>query len=403
MLFPREMIYDSLADQDYYKFTMGQLVFHQFPSVEVEFEFVCRTKGINLAKYKKEIEEEIQHFCTLRFTNDEINFLSKNPLHKQDYLDFLKTYKPNYAHFTINTRGNDIIIKAKGPWKKVIYYEVPVLAIVNEVYFRNTYPNADFDGAKCLLIDKCENILDSNREILDFNPSDAFKLLEFGTRRRFSKKWQKEVTETLKEKLQLAGNLAGTSNVKLAMDLDIPYIGTQAHEYFMAMQALYPARDSQKMALENWIKEYRGKLAVALTDTLGSDAFVKDMDYFLAKVYDGVRHDSGDKQVWFDKMRNMFASHGIDPYMKKYVFSDGLTVDSALDFYYKNAELGFLLFGIGTSLTNDIPGVTPLNIVMKMTYCNGLPVAKISDDAGKAICKSQKFLDYLIETFGIGK
>jgi nicotinate phosphoribosyltransferase len=178
-------------------------------------------------------------------------------------------------------------------------------------------------------------------------------------------------------------------------------IGTMAHEYLQTYQALgVRLRDFQKAALEDWVQEYRGDLGLALTDTVGMDAFLSDFDLYFAKLFDGLRHDSGDPVLWGEKALAHYERLRIDANSKRLVFSDGLTVARAVLLYQHFGNRVQMGFGIGTSLTNDM-GLTPLNIVMKITHANGQPVAKLSDSPGKTLCQDHTFLAYLRQVFGV--
>ncbi len=384
-------IIQSLLDTDLYKFSMQQAVLHQFPNArEVEFHFKCRDENINMVQYKDEINRQIDHLCTLTFAEDEINYLSTLRYLKADYIDFLTLFRMQRKYINvvaISDKEIDIVIR--GPWVHTILFEVPVLAIVNEVYFHNTQDKEHFIEGRKRLADKIEILKTFN------NPE--FKFSDFGTRRRYSRDWQEEVIVALKN--SLPNNFTGTSNVLFAMKHGLTPIGTMAHEYLQASQALGPRlRDSQKFALEKWVQEYRGDLGIALTDVVGIDAFLRDFDLYFCKLFDGVRHDSGDPVEWGNKMIAHYKNMKIDPKTKSFVFSDGLNVPKAIELFKTFEGQAKLFFGIGTNLTNDM-GVKALNIVIKMTSCNGSPVAKISDAPGKTMCKNEEYLAYLKQVF----
>jgi nicotinate phosphoribosyltransferase len=198
---------------------------------------------------------------------------------------------------------------------------------------------------------------------------------------------------------ELPDNFVGTSNIRLSRRYGRKPIGTQAHQLFQAYQVLAPLKNFQFHALNDWMLYYRGWLAVALTDTVGFDVFLKDFDYLLALAYTGCRHDSGDPFEWCEKLINHYKLLEIDPKEKTAVFSDGLTVDSAIEIYKYFKGAIKMSFGIGTSLTNDL-GLKPLNIVIKMVECNNSPVAKLSDSPGKEMCKDEVYVAYLRQLFG---
>jgi nicotinate phosphoribosyltransferase len=230
-----------------------------------------------------------------------------------------------------------------------------------------------------------------------------FELFDFGLRRRYSGAWQREVVQTFAT--QTPQWFKGTSNVLLARDLNLVPIGTMAHEYLQTYQALgVRLRDFQKAALEDWVQEYRGDLGIALTDTVGMDAFLADFDLYFAKLFDGLRHDSGDPVAWGEKALAHYTRLRIDAHTKRLVFSDGLDLERALMLYRHFGDRTQLGFGIGTNLTNDMgdaPEMRPLNIVMKLVRANGQPVAKLSDTPGKTLCDDETYLAYLRQVFNV--
>lgn len=387
-------IIKSLLDTDLYKFTMQQTVLHQFPHAnDVEFHFRCRTPNINLAQYIEEINAEVDHLCTLTFTEDELKYLGSLRFIKPDYVDFLTLFRLQRKYINVIDLGDgqiDIVIK--GPWLHTIPFEIYMLSIVNEVYFRHVSANDD----KALIFEKGHGLLNEKIEQIKVDPS--FKFSDFGTRRRFSRDWQEEVIKTLKS--EVPENFTGTSNVYFAMKYNLVPIGTMAHEYLQACQALGPRlRDSQKYALEVWVQEYRGDLGIALTDVIGLDAFLSDFDLYFCKLFDGVRHDSGNPYEWGEKILTHYQKMKIDAKTKQFVFSDGLDVPKAMDLHNHFKGRVKCFFGIGTNLTNDV-GYKALNIVLKMTNCNNSPVAKLSDTPGKSMCNDEGYMTYLSSVFG---
>jgi nicotinate phosphoribosyltransferase len=268
-------------------------------------------------------------------------------------------------------------------------YELPVLAIISELYSSSHGVDDDIwmqDGRKRLK-DKVRFL--NQAAIAD----TRFKFAEFGTRRRASYSWQQEVLEYLIE--NCGRNLVGTSNVHFAMKLGIKPIGTMAHELFQAHQQLGPRLvDSQKVALQCWADEYRGELGIALSDTMGFDKFLKDFDRFFSLLFNGCRQDSGDPIVWTEKLIAHYKEMRIDPKTKSAVYSDGLTLESAVDIFKRFHDQIQTSFGIGTNLTNDCGFIAP-QVVIKMVECNRKPVAKISDSQDKGMCEDPEFLDYL--------
>ncbi len=395
-VFVNNMIIESLLDTDLYKFTMMQCVLHQFPGAEVAYRFRCRNVSVELGPYADEIRDEIHHLCSLRFKDEELEYLAGLRFIKSDFVDFLSLFHLKEKYITVKAdpeAPNGIDITIEGPWLHTILFEIPVLAIVNEVYFRHQMPVADEkEGMKRLRakIDLIRNEPDN----------DNLKITDFGTRRRFSRAWQTTVTETLIRELGRE-KFAGTSNVDLACRYGLIPIGTMAHEYLQACQALGPRlRDSQVYGFEMWAKEYRGDLGIALSDVYGMDPFLKDFDMFFCKLFDGARHDSGDPFLWGEKMIEHYRRNKCDPRGKTLIFSDALTVPRIIELYRRfNHRIG-VGFGIGTNLMNDL-GPEPLNIVVKMIRANGQPVAKISDTPEKGMCEDLTYLAYLKQVFGI--
>ncbi len=400
------MIIESLLDTDLYKFTMMQAVLHQFPSAQVEYQFKNRTKGVDLRPYAAEIREEINSLCELTLDRMEIEYLRGLRYLKPDFVDFLRNFRLNPEAVSVTEGPEDLRITVKGSWVQTILFEVPILAIVNEVYFRNVAAENDnmfegyfkkaFDEGKRRLKEKTELILSHTCAY----PGIPFIFSDFGTRRRFSREWQGEVVRTLAR--VVPKNFFGTSNVDLAHRYGLTARGTMAHEWLQAFQQLGCCRvgDSQKQAFEHWVKEYRGDMGIALSDIMGLDAFLRDFDLYFCKLFDGVRHDSGDPYEWTERVIEHYRANKVDPRTKTAVYSDGLNVPKALDICCKyNGQIN-MAFGIGTNLTNDV-GYEPLQIVMKMTTCNGQPVAKVSDARGKTMCNDEKYLAYLKQVFEI--
>ena len=385
----------SLLDTDLYKFTMMQVVLHQFPGARVEYRFKCRTQGINLVPWIAQIEQAVDQLCTLRFTPNELKYLASLRFIKSDFIDFLGLFQLNrkYIEITPSTLNDGSIdISVKGPWLHTIMFEIPVLAIVNEIYFKNTQAHPDYTTGRARLVSKIESIAQ------DPSLSDM-RIADYGTRRRFSGQWQEEVLLTLKQ--TLGANFAGTSNVAFAMKHDLIPLGTMAHEYLQACQALGPRlRDSQIFGFDVWAREYRGDLGIALSDVYGLDAFLRDFDMYFCKLFDGARHDSGDPFDWGERIIAHYESNRVDPRSKTLIFSDGLNFPVAIALFRRFAGRTKLAFGIGTNLTNDL-GYQPLQIVMKMVQCNGQPVAKLSDAPEKTMCDDIAYLNYLRQVFEI--
>jgi nicotinate phosphoribosyltransferase len=394
------MIIQSLLDTDLYKFTMQQTVYHQFPNArEVEYHFKCRTPNAGLTRFISRIEQEIHHLCSLKFQTDELEYLRSLRYMKDDYIDFLEFFQLKEKYVKVEAVNDDEIdITIRGPWLQTILFEVPLLAIVNQVYFEYVCPEDKKAEAFKVGFERLKEKINLIKA-LDSKDSELFKFSDFGTRRRFSFAWHEEVVKMTCQ--EIPNQFTGTSNVYFAKKYNLVPIGTMAHEYLQSCQALGPRlRDSQKFALEKWVQEYRGDLGIALTDVVGTDAFLNDFDLYFCKLFDGVRHDSGNPYEWANKFIEHYKKMKINPREKNFVFSDGLDVPKALDLFHTFKNDVKCFFGIGTNLTNDV-GYKALNIVIKMTSCNGSSVAKLSDSPGKTMSKDEAYLTYLKQVFHV--
>lgn len=387
-------IMTSLLDTDAYKLHMQQAVYHQYYDVEVAAEFRCRGDE-KLGIYAEEISAQVEAMGSLALSDDEFDYLSALPFFKTDYLNWLKTFRFNPRQVQISAHQGRLDIRIAGPWREVILWEVPLLSVVSEVVHRDRSPHVGVNEA----------IAQLRQTLSQFETASAgtdlshFKLMDFGTRRRFSRDVQFNIVRTLKKEFPY---LIGTSNYDLARRLKLTPVGTQAHEWFQAHQQISPTLgNSQRAALEVWLQEYPDQLGIALTDCITMDAFLRDFDHRFAEKYQGLRHDSGDPIQWGEKAIAHYLSLGINPMEKTLVFSDSLNMEKAIALYRHFWQRINLVFGIGTRLTCDIPGVTPLNIVIKLVECNGRPVAKLSDSPGKTICHDPAFVSALREAFDL--
>lgn len=386
----------SPLDNDLYKFTMQQAVLHHYPDAIVKYKYKCRNPHIfnrleDLTEFHKYLRSGIENLFTSRFDFAELSYLKCIPFLKPDYIDFLEdfTFKERYIDIKFKEDGFDLTIE--GPWVQTILFEVPILAIISESYTHSCFP---YPQTKTLL--SIEKMMDELSSICH----TEFNFKDFGTRRRFTRLHHRMIIEKILNS-PYSNVLTGTSNVLFAKTFGLKPIGTMAHEWLQAHQALYRVSDSQKMALEVWAKEYRGDLGIALSDVVGFDAFLRDFDKYFAKLFDGCRHDSGDPYEWARKLIKYYKSHGIDPRTKHAVFSDGLTFKDAEMLLLEFGDKINVSFGIGTHFTNNIPEFTAPQIVIKMVECNGKPVAKISDSKGKGMCEDEEYLKYLKTVFNI--
>ncbi len=395
-----EPVIRSLLETDLYKFTMWQPMLHSLPTNQAEYRFVCRNQpAFTLATLQPQLEAQLDALCALRFSEDELRYLGDLRYISSDFIDFLRLFQFQRRYIQVSMQGDTLCVVAKGPQVHIMGFEIYVLAIVNELYFRQLASGAALEVALTEGRQRLQAKIALLRAQLQSRAPrrHAFEFFDFGVRRRFSGAWQEEVVATLAR--ELPQYFKGTSNVYLAKKFNLTPIGTMAHEYLQTFQATgVQLKNFQKAALEAWVQEYRGDLGVALTDVVGMDAFLADFDLYFAKLFDGLRHDSGDPVQWGEKALAHYARLKLDAHTKRLVFSDGLDVPSALALHQHFADRIQTGFGIGTNLSNDT-GLTPLNIVMKLVRCNGQPTAKLSDSPGKTLCENETFLAYLRQVF----
>ena len=384
-------IITHLTDTDLYKFTMLQVMFHRHTSLTGTYVFKCRNKDVKFTQeMMDEINEQINHLCTLNFTDEELDYLGSLRFIKPDFIEFLRIWHPmrRYVKMWLHTDDTpdegELHIEINGALFNVMMFEIYLLEIVNEVYFRMKY---DYLG----LVESAREKLIHKMDSFKYDEYN-FKFAEFGCRRRLSREWQEYA---LCELIQ-TGRCIGTSNVYLAMKYGIKPIGTYAHEYVQMFQGISGIQlaYTNKVAMEEWFTEYQGDLGTALTDTLGTDIFLRDFNKLQAMCYTGVRHDSGDPIEWGEKLIAHYQNLGIDPKTKTLLFSDGLDFNKAQAIYDHFKDRINVSFGIGTYLTNDT-AVDALNIVIKLQYVNGHPVAKLSDNTAKAMCQDADYINYL--------
>lgn len=383
----------TLLDTDAYKLHMQQAVFHQYHDVQVAAEFRCRGDDL-LGIYADAIREQVDAMQHLRLQDDEFQWLSSLPFFKEDYLQWLRHFRYDPSQVKISNDNGKLHIRLEGPWREVIMWEVPLLAVISELVHRFRSPEASVELALTTLEQKLVDFA----QLTDSLDMSRFRLMDFGTRRRFSR----EVQQAIVERLQQEPWFVGTSNYDLARRLNLTPMGTQAHEWFQAHQQISPElATSQRAALAAWLDEYPNQLGIALTDCITMDAFLRDFGPEFATAYQGLRHDSGDPLEWGEKAIAHYQKLGIDPMSKVLVFSDNLDLSKAVGLYRHFSSRVNLAFGIGTRLTCDIPQVKPLNIVIKLVECNGKPVAKLSDSPGKTICHDKAFVRALRKAFDL--
>lgn len=377
----------SLLDTDLYKFNMGQVIFHKHTDLCGQYYFKCRNKGVVFTQEMvDEINAQVDHLCTLRFTQEELDYLRSIRFIKRDYVEFLRLWHPirDYVRISLADNG-ELNIIVDGPLFSAMQFEIYLLEIVNEVYFRM---NFDYEALRRSAEEKL------NAKIKAMNDGKyTFKFAEFGCRRRLSREWEDEVVRRFASETT---NMVGTSTVYLAKKYNLTPIGTYAHEYVQMYQGIdsIPLAFTNHYAMQDWYDEYQGDNGTALTDTITTDLFLLDFNRSMVNNYTGVRHDSGDPFVWGDKIIRHYEKYGVDPKTKLLLFSDSLDFDRAQALYDYFSGRTKVSFGIGTFCTNDTCE-DALNIVIKLQYVNGRPVAKLSDNPEKSMCHDPAYLDYL--------
>ena len=375
----------SLLDTDAYKFTMDQVMFHKHTDLSGEYYFKCRNEGVKFTEEQfKEINEQIDHLCTLYFTKEELDYLRSIRFIKNDYVEFLRLWHPIRDYVETRLDDGELSVRVSGPLFSVMQFEIYLLEIINEVYFR-MHPEFSYEdlllSAKIRLEDK---LLKFKSHVYDF------RFAEFGCRRRLSREWEDEVVRRFATE---TNNMVGTSNVYLAMKYNLTPIGTYAHEFIQMYQGIdsIPLAYTNHYALKDWYDEYKGDLGTALTDTITTDLFLLDFDRAMCNNFTGVRHDSGDPYEWGEKIINHYKKYGIDPKTKTLLFSDSLNFDKAQRLYNAFRDKAKVSFGIGTFVSNDTKAEA-LNIVVKLQTVNGKPVAKLSDVPGKTMCRDDRYI-----------
>lgn len=370
------MIFQSILDNDFYKITMQNAVVKLYPATVVRYEFINRGQHEFPEGFDQALREEIQNMANLALTAEEKNFLKKNcPYISPAYLDFLQGYRYDPSEVEVQQHGSDLKVTVQGYWYRTILWEVPLLALISELYYKmkNLQRNSD------------EEIIRNTKEKAQIYLDLGVNVAEFGTRRRHSYEVHKLVCETLKS--YGGKSYVGSSNIHFAMLTDVKPIGTHAHEWFMYHGARFGFKIANGISLDRWVNVYHGDLGIALSDTYTTDVFLTQFNKKLAKLFDGVRHDSGDPIEFAHKIIAHYEKLGINPKHKSIIFSDGLNSEKVETI--ANATKGKIdiSFGIGTNLTNDV-GLQPMNIVMKLIAVAepDIPwtnVVKLSDEKHK--------------------
>ncbi len=367
---------NSILDNDFYKITMQNAVVKLFPSQIVKYEFINRGKHHFPEGFDKALRDAVTKMAELKLSKDEKQFLAKTcPYLDLPYLDFLEGYHYDPSEVRIQQEGNDLKVTVEGLWYRTILWEVPLLSLISELHYIMNH--LERDSNEIVISKTLEKAEQLNKLGVNF--------AEFGTRRRHSYRVQNLVMEALMQKQD--SNFIGSSNVHFAMKYNVKPIGTHAHEWFMFHAAEYGFKMANQLALEHWVDVYRGDLGVALSDTYTTDVFFQQFDKKFAKLFDGVRHDSGDPLEFADKTIAHYQKNGINPLFKYIIFSDGLNLEKVEEITnYCRGKIG-ISFGIGTNLTNDV-GLKPMNIVMKLIGVQApnnewIPTVKLSDEHGK--------------------
>jgi nicotinate phosphoribosyltransferase len=384
-------------DTDFYKLTMKAAVHKFYPDVEVEVAFTCRTPGIDFRPVFDAICSQVSSLRNLSYSEACLRYLSNlsSPSFSRSYLRALslQRWDPSVDILLALNADGSLDIRARGPWFNVIDYEIWVLTIVSEVwhkYQKSLLSNSDLSFYY--------NYIDNSRKIAVDTLSSCpdLKFTDFCTRRRASSNHHFETLDWWKNYGK--GHLFGTSNVYLSRSLDLPVVGTHAHEWDQAHLAFTHPLNAKRLAMQRWLDAFNGELAITLTDTFTTDHFLSVFDRHFANAYDGIRHDSNDPIVWAKNMFDHYCSLNVDPLTKKFLFSDGLDWCSMVSIHNGVHGMCNPGYGIGTNFGCDTI-IDPLQIVMKMTKCNDRPVMKISDVPGKVMCEDEVYKRYMLDTF----
>jgi nicotinate phosphoribosyltransferase len=387
-------IITSLMDIDFYKLTMGQLIFLKYPDVQTTFRFINRSKGVPLAHHIDigELREQLQHVQTLRVNNTELHYLRGTNeygerMFREPYLQFLRDMK--LPDFELSTKSDgQVRMFFPGPWSTNTYWETLALSITNELWCRSQM-NGLSQFQRELIWAEGQKRLAAKLVQLTNPQNHGLTISDFGTRRRFSKEWQWYVVRTLTEEL-LPGQFLGTSNVQCAMDHGLLPMGTSAHELPMVLSGIMHGSDeeiraSSQKVLADWWEVYGHGLSIFLPDTYGTDFFFDDLTREQVEGWKGFRHDSGDPIEFGEKVIHLYQQHGINPMTagKFIVFSDGLDINTIIQLHNHFKDRIRVSFGWGTNLTNDM-SLRTLSLVIKAFEACGHGLVKLSDNLDKA-------------------
>ncbi|MCA4809437.1 nicotinate phosphoribosyltransferase [Empedobacter falsenii] len=369
-------IIKSIIDNDFYKFTMQFGVTKLYPDVMARYKFINRGEHEFPNGFAEELQNEINAMASLALTKVEKEFFSTNcPYLSPAYLDFLQGYRYDPAEVKISQNGSDVEVLVEGYWYRTILWEVPILCLISEIFYKLTNAQRISNG----------EITKRTSDKVDLYNRLGVTVAEFGTRRRHSYEVHDIVMKELTN--HKGKSFVGTSNVHFAHKYGVKPIGTHAHEWFMFHGARYGFKIANSISLDRWVKVYYGDLGIALTDTYTSDIFFGQFDKKLSKLFDGVRHDSGDPIEFGEKTIAHYEKMGINPLFKTIIFSDGLNSEKVEVITKAFKDRIGLSFGIGTNLTNDT-NLRPMNIVMKLTEISSIDikwtgVVKLSDEKNK--------------------
>ena len=387
------MIINSILENDLYKFSMSHYYQVHYPNAWGTFTFHDRNNTEYSEEFVVALKEELNNLATLSLQPAEFEWAVKSihyiPQCFWEWLCFFR-FEPDKVEVWLD-ESHHLHIEVSDAMYKVTFYEIPILAIVSELYHRLIG-----DGYQ-----RRSELMDAMKEKMEEKVAIAathnLYFADFGMRRRFNALSEQVMIEYMKEHCP---TFTGTSTVWFAMKYNLKPIGTMAHECFMFQAAVHTPKEANYEVMERWVEVYDGNLGTVLTDTYTVDAFLRNFSMKLAKLYDGVRHDSGDPMLFGDRIIQKYESYGIDPMSKTIVFSDGLDFQTAAQIKEYFAGRIKVTFGIGTNLTCDIEGITPMNIVMKLKQCRINPrqpiygCVKLSDVAGKAIGKPEDIANY---------
>lgn len=388
----KKHIVEYLSQTDFYKLNMGELYFHKRPNEYAKWEFKLRSKDVHLGYMYERVNEELDHLCTLQWQPFELDYLRKITWMSPDYIDWLEDLRLKRKYITVKRVGEDLEILAEGPQLKVFWFEIYVLKIIQQIYFETEQLN--WEKAKANLDEVIKNFNDA------IERGNKFTVADFGIRRSVNDEWNEYMVQTMRDKCKA---FVGTSNVYLAIKYNVKPIGTFAHELYAVYQGLkdVPVAQAQTQVLEDWTKEFRGELGIALSDNFGFKAFLNDFDKYYAKLFDGCRHDSGDPIKWGEMLIEHYNKLGIDPKTKVGCWSDSLDDKKAVEIAeHFNGRIN-VSFGIGTFLSATVCGTEkkPLSMVMKVIEVNGKPVVKLSDSTGKTMCHDNEYIDYVKKVY----